>query len=375
MILIGMLFAATAAQAEIKIGFVTSLSGPAASIGIPYSKGIAAALEYASSVNGEKIKLIQLDDGSDPTAATRNARKLVEEEKVDLLIGTASSPSTNAMMAVANELKVPMIAISPVTLPKPDTDLWTIDVVQPPLLMSKVVADRMAKLGLKNVGYIGFSDAWGDLVYNGAKASEAEGKIKLLTNERYARTDTSVTGQVLTILAAHPDSILLGGSGTQGALPAIALMERGYKGPLFGTPALLNADFVRVGGKAVEGVIVSAGPAVVAEQLPDDHFGKKLALAFREAYLKANNATVVDGFSPYSFDAWLVMLNAVPRAMAKATPGTPEFRGALRDAIFTTTDLKGALSIYNFKPGGVYGADERGFVLVKLENGAWKYIP
>jgi len=120
---------------------------------------------------------------------------------------------------------------------------------------------------------------------------------------------------------------------------------------------------------------VSAGPAVVAEQLPDDHFGKKLALAFREAYLKANNATVVDGFSPYSFDAWLVMLNAVPRAMAKATPGTPEFRGALRDAIFTTTDLKGALSIYNFKPGGVYGADERGFVLVKLENGAWKYIP
>jgi branched-chain amino acid transport system substrate-binding protein len=376
MALAAALFATTAAQAEIKVGFVTSLSGPAASIGIPYSKGIAAAVEYANTVNGEKIKLIQLDDGSDPSAATRNARKLVEEEKVDILMGTASSPSTIAMVAVANELKVPMIAISPITPPKtPDGDLWTIDVVQPPLLMSRVVAERMARLGQKNVGYIGFSDAWGDLVYNGAKAAESEGKIKLLTNERYGRTDTSVTGQVLTILAARPDSVLLGGSGTQGALPAIALMERGYKGPLYGTPALLNADFIRVGGKAVEGVVVSAGPVIVAEQLPDEHFSKKPSLAFRAAYLKANNAPTTDGFSAYAFDAWLILLDAAPRAMAKAQPGTPDFRKALRDALFTTTDLKGTHSIYNYKPGEAYGADERGFVLVKLDNGAWKYLP
>ncbi|MFZ0838025.1 MAG: ABC transporter substrate-binding protein, partial [Xanthobacteraceae bacterium] len=191
---------AVAAQAEIKVGFVTSLSGPAASIGIPYSKGMAAAVEYANSVNGEKINLIQLDDGSDPSTATRNARKLVEEDKVDVLIGTASAPSTIAMVAVANELKVPMIAISPISVPKVD-DLWAIDVVQPTDLMSIVVADRMARLGQKNVGYIGFSDAWGDLVYKGAKAAEADGKIKLLTDQRYGRTDTSVTGQILTLLA------------------------------------------------------------------------------------------------------------------------------------------------------------------------------
>jgi branched-chain amino acid transport system substrate-binding protein len=370
------LLAMTGARADIKVGFVTSLSGPAATIGIPYSKGMAAAVEYANSVNGEKINLIQLDDGSDPSAATRNARKLVEEDKVDVLIGTASAPSTIAMVAVANELKVPMIALSPITVPKvAEGDLWAIDVVQPPLLMSQVVADRMARLGQKNVGYIGYSDAWGDLVYNGAKVSEGEGKIKLLTNQRYARTDTSVTGQTLTLLATHPDAVLLGGSGTQGALPAIALAERGYKGPLYGTPALLNADFIRVGGKAVEGIVVSAGPTVVAEQLPEDHFSKKPSLAFRAAYQKANNATATDGFSAYSFDAWLILLDSVPRAMANAKPGTPEFHEALRDAIFATKDLKGTHSIYNFKPGEPFGADARGFVLVKLENGAWKYVP
>ena len=368
---------AVAAQAEIKIGFVTSLSGPAASIGIPYSKGIAAALEYANSVNGEKIKLIQLDDGSDPSAATRNARKLVEEEKVDMLIGTASAPSTIAMVAVANELKVPMIAISPITAPKtPDGDLWAIDVVQPTAADEQGCRGPHGAARLRRTSAISGSPMRGATSCTTAprrRRPKARSSSSPMNATR--RTDTSVTGQVLTFLATHPDSILLGGSGTQGALPAIALMERGYKGPLYGTPALLNADFVRVGGKAVEGVVVSAGPAVVAEQLPDDHFSKKPSLAFREAYLKANNAPTVDGFSPYSFDAWLILLNAAPRAMAKAKPGTPEFRAALRDAIFTTTDLKGALSIYNFKPGEAYGADERGFVLVKLENGAWKYIP
>ena len=365
-----------ARAADLTVGFVTSLSGPGASIGIPYGRGIAAAYEYASTVNGQKIKLIQLDDGADPSAATRNARKLIEEEKVDVLIGTATAPSTIAMVAVANELKVPMIAISPITVPPTATgDRWGIAVPQPPSLMVKVVADRMTRDGVKNVGYIGFSDAWGDLVYSGAKSAEAAGGIKVLTNERYSRTDTSVTGQILKIVAAKPDAVLIGGSATQGALPLLSLAERGFKGKLYGTPALLNPDFIRVGGKAAEGILVSAGPVIVAEQLPDTHFSKKISLAFRAAHLKAAGVATTDGFSAYSFDAWLILLDAAKRAMATAQPGTPEFRTALRDAMFSTKDLNGTHAIYNFKAGESYGVDERGLVLVRLDNGTWKYEP
>jgi len=367
----------TAARAEITVGFVTSQSGPGSSIGVLYDRGIKAAAEYASAVGAEKIKLIQLDDGSDPSAATRNARKLVEENKVDLLIGTATAPSSIAMVAVANELKVPMISISPITVPAADSgDRWAIAMPQPPSLMVKVTVDRMKRNGVKNFAYIGFSDAWGDLVYNGAqKPAEAAG-MKILTNERYARTDTSVTGQVLKILATKPDAVLLGGSATQGALPPLALAERGYKGPLYGTPSLLNADFIRVGGKAVEGVQVSAGPVIVAEQLPDSHFSKKISMAFREAYQKANGMPTTDGFSAYSFDAWLVFLDAAKRAMeAGAKPGTPEFRTALKNAMFTTKDLAGTHAIYNFKPGDSYGVDDRALVMVRLVNGQWKYEP
>ena len=320
--LAGSLVAASAAQADITIGFVTSLSGPGSSIGIPYGRGIAAAVEYKNEVNGEKIKLIQLDDGSDPSAATRNARKLVEEEKVDLLIGTATAPSTIAMMAVANELKVPMIAVSPVIGQPNADDQWGISVPQPASLLVKVVAERMKRDSMKNIGYIGFSDAWGDLVYNGAKATEGDSGIKILTNERYARVDTSVTGQILKIMATQPDAVLIGGSGTQGALPLLTLGERGFKGKTYGTVALVNPDFVRVGGKSAEGIQVSAGPVIVAEQLPDNHFAKKLALDFRASFQKANNMPTTDGFSAYSFDAWMIFTSAAARALKTAKPGT-----------------------------------------------------
>jgi branched-chain amino acid transport system substrate-binding protein len=370
------LLAAPSARADITVGFVTALSGNASSIGIPYGKGIAAAYEYKSEIAGQKVRLIQLDDGSDPSVATRNARKLIEDEKVDVLIGTATAPGTIAMMAVATELKVPMIAVSPLALkPAEGTEQWGVTVPQPASLLVKVVADRMKRDGMKNVGYIGFSDAWGDLVYNGAKAAEAAGDIKITTNERYARTDTSVTGQTLKILATRPDAVLDGGSATQGALPLLALSERGFKGRTYGTVALVNADFVRVGGKAADGIQVSAGPVTVAEQLPDDHFAKKLAMTYRAAYQKANGTTTTDGFSAYSFDAWLILSNAVERAIKTAQPGSQEFRKALRDAILSTKELPGVHAVYNFKPGENYGVDERALVIVKLTDGAWKYTP
>ncbi len=367
---------AGAAQAQITVGFVTSQSGPASSIGVLYDKGIKAAVEYANTVGDQKVKLIQLDDSSDPSTATRNARKLIEENKVDILIGTATAASSNAMVAVANELKVPLLAISPISVAPSDTgERWGLCIPQPPGLMVKVVVDRMKRDGMKNFAYIGFVDAWGDLVYNGAqKPAEADG-LKILTNERYARTDTSVMGQVLKMLTTKPDAVLLGGAATQGALPALTLAERGYKGPLYGTPALLNTDFIRVGGKAVEGVQVSAGPVIVAEQLPDSHFSKKISMDFRDAYQKANGAPPTDGFSAYSFDSWLVFMDAAKRAMGKAKPGTPEFRVALKNALFETKELVGTHAVYTFKPGDSYGVDERSLVLVRLKDGQWKYQP
>ncbi|HML14760.1 MAG TPA: ABC transporter substrate-binding protein [Xanthobacteraceae bacterium] len=370
-----LLSAGGASAADLTVGFVSSLSGPVASIGVPYEKGILAAQAFAGKVGDVNIKLIRLDDASDPSAATRNARKLVQEDRVDVLMGTSGLPGTIAMAVVAAETKTPMISLTPASQPQSPNGQWLISIPQPVPLMVAAVVERMKKDNVKRTAYIGYSDSWGDLVYDGVMKSAPPQGIEVVTNERYARADTSVAGQTLKIIAAHPDAVITGGSGTPGALPYLALAERGYKGGLYGTHALINPDFVRVGGAAVEGVIAPTGPVIVTEQLPDGNPIKQVSLAFREVYQKTNNAPTSDAYSAYSFDAWLVLLDAAKRALAKAQPGSEEFRAAFKDAMETTSEVVGTHGIYNFKPGAFFGVDERARVLVQLQKGKWTLLP
>jgi branched-chain amino acid transport system substrate-binding protein len=360
--------------ADLKVGLSVSLSGPNSSLGVPYAKGMQAAIAYKPEINGHKVQLIVLDDGSDPTTAGRNARKLIEEEKVDVIMGTSGVPAAIAMAQVARETKTPMIGLTPISLQGPDLD-WTVTVAQPTDLMVGAVVDRMKKNNVKTVAYIGFSDAWGDLVYNALMKATGPAGIKVVTNERYARADASVTGQVLKVIAARPDAVMTGGAGTPGALPYLALQERGFKGPIYGQHGLINADFVRVGATAAEGTQVPTGPVIVAEQLPNDYPTKKIALEFRNIFQKVNNAPTTDAFSAYSFDGYLVFADAAARAMKTAEPGTPQFRVALRDAIMSTKEVVGTHGVYNFKQGQLYGVDDRARVIVKLEKGQWKLVP
>ncbi len=338
------------AQAQINVGIVTSLSGPISSIGIPYGKGIAAGTAAIGEISGQKVNVFQLDDASDPSAAARAAHKLIEEDKVDIILGAAGAPPTLAVYGIAYEAKVPMIVIANILVEGERGD-WQITVPQP-------------------------ASAWGDLVYDALMKTAPPAGIQVVTNERYARADTSVTAQVLKIVAAHPDAVLTGGSGTPGALPHIALADRGYHGPEYSTHAIINKEFVRVGAAAVDGVIAPTGPVVVAEQLPASNPIRKVALDFREIYQKVNNEPANDAFAAYAYDGWLIFADTAKRALATgAKPGTPEFRKALRDAMVTTKDVVGTHAVYTFKPGERYGVDERSRVMLKLEKGTWKLLP
>ncbi|WP_298377898.1 ABC transporter substrate-binding protein [uncultured Bradyrhizobium sp.] len=364
-------------QAEILVGFVTGLSGPVSSIGIPNAKGLAAGEAYVGEVGGEKLRVIQLDDGSDPTASARNARKLVEQEKVDILIGTSGAPQTLAMATAAIEMKIPMIAVSPIAaVPPGDGGPWVVQTPQPTPLLVQGIVDHMKARGLKTVAFIGFSDAFGDLMYDSLSQSAKAADIKVIANERYARSDSSVTAQVLRALAVRPDAIMLGGTGTPGALPVIALSERGYKGPLYGNHGLISADFLRLAGKAANGIICPTGPVTAAEQLPASNPIQKVALAFRAAFEKANGEAPTDSFSSYSFDGWLVFVDAAKRALATgAKPGSPEFRNALREALFTTKELAGTQGVYSYTPADRHGVDARARILVQIEDGKYKLLP
>ena len=362
--------------AEIVVGFVTGLSGPVSSIGIPNSKGLAAGQTYIGDIGGEKVRVIQLDDASDPSNATRNARKLIEQDHVDFLIGTSGAPQTAAMAAVATELKTPMVAVSPIPPPpKDEGGPWVVQIPQPAPLLIRGIVDHMAANEVKTVAFIGFGDAFGDLMYESLSKLSNGTSIKIVANERYARSDTSVTAQVLKVMATKPDAVMIGGTGAAGALPVLALRERGYKGAYYGNHGLISADFLRIAGAAADGIICPTGPVTAAEQLPATNPVRKVVLEYRTAFEKVNGSLPTDSFSAYAFDGWLVFADAAKRALAAgAKPQTPEFRAALRDALLATNEVVGTHGIYTFTPTAPYWVDDRARVMIRIEGGSYKLL-
>ena len=165
---------------------------------------------------------------------------------------------------------------------------------------------------MKTVGFIGFADAYGEGWFQEfSKAAELK-ELKIVANERYARTDTSVTGQALKLIAAKPDAVLIAGSGTPAALPQKTLKERGYTGKFYQTHGVANADFLRVGGKDVDGTFLPAGPVLVAAQLPASNPVKKSALAYVATYEAAYGKGSVSTFGAHAWDAGLLMSAAAP---------------------------------------------------------------
>jgi branched-chain amino acid transport system substrate-binding protein len=366
----GAVLSAPLLAADLKVGFITSLSGPISALGIPYNKGLQTAEAYKPTIAGHKVQVIVLDDASDPATAARNARKLVNEDKVDVLIGTSGVPGAMAIAAVARETHTPLISPTPVTVP-PDDGGWTVTVSQSFPLMISAVVDKMKANGVKTVAFIGFSDALGDQTLRALEQLAAPAGIKIVATERYGRADSSVTGQVLKVMATHPDAVFFGTSGTPGALPILTLAQRGYKGGLYATHGLVNSEFVRIAGKAADGLLVPSGPVTVADQLPASNPNRKVGLEFRQAYEKKFGEQP-DPFAAYPFDAWLVFADAASRVGNKAEPGTPAYRQALHDAIGQTHELVGAHGVFNFKPGSPDGLDRRAAVMIRLENGHWK---
>jgi branched-chain amino acid transport system substrate-binding protein len=369
------LAAVTLAHADVNVGVTISATGPAASLGIPQKNTIAL---MPTTIGGQKINYIVLDDASDTTQAVSNARKLITENKVDVILGSTVTPNSLAMIDVAAENKTPMISMAAsarIVEPMDAKRHWVFKTPQNDIMMSLAIATSMADNGVKTVGYIGFSDAYGEGWYQEFSKAAALKGLTIVANERYARTDTSVTGQVLKIVAAKPDAVLVGASGTPAVLPQRALKERGYTGKYYQTHGVANNDFLRVGGKDVEGTLLPAGPVLVASQLPADNPVKKSALDYVAKYEAAYGKGSTSTFGGHVWDAGMLMQVAVANALKKAQPGTAEFRAALRDALESTKDVHGAHGIFNMSPTDHLGLDQRARVMVKVENGAWKYQP
>src|SRR5512138_865834 len=362
--------AALAQSNEIVIGISISTTGPAAALGIPERN----SLEFvAKEIGGVPLKVIVLDDAGDPTTATTNARRFVTESKADIIMGSSTTPSSIAVANVANEAGIPHLGLAPFPI-TPERAKWSVAMPQPIPIVGKVMYDHMKKNNIKTIGYIGYSDSYGDLWFNDLKNQAVPMGISLVAEERFARPDTSVQGQALKLVAANPDAILIGASGTAAALPQTTLRERGYKGLIYQTHGAASMDFIRIAGPAAEGVIMASGPVMDPEDQPDSALTKKPGLALNKAYEAKYGPSSRSQFAGHSYDAFLVLERVVPVALKKAKPGTPEFREALRQALLTEREIAASQGVYNFTEKDRYGVDERSRILLTVKDGKYKLV-
>lgn len=361
---------ASLAHADITIGVSLPLTGPASGLGVPSKNGFAF---WPETIAGEKVKLVILDDASDPTQASKNARRLITEDKADLLIGSSLAAGAMAMAEVVAEGKTVQMASSPVELPE-GKDPWTFRLPQSNALMASGIVRHMKGAGIKTIGFVGYSDGYGESWLREISRQGKDAGLNLAVTERFARTDTSITSQALKAVSANPDAILVAASGSGAAMPHKALIERGYKGRIYQTHGAASRDLIRLGGKDVEGAFVIAGLSVIPESLPDSHPSKKLAVDFVQKYEKQFGAGTRNQFAAQIYDASLILQKVVPEALKKGKPGTPEFRAALKTALESAGNIVITQGVLHYSPADHFGLGSDSRMMLTIENGNWKAL-
>lgn len=363
---------ASSAQADIKVGVVTSSTGPIALVGIPQKNSVPL---LPDSAGGERIRYIALDDGSDPTAAVKAFKKLINEEKVDAIIGPSGTAAAMGVIQFVAESGTPMLAptgSAAVVLPMTEEKKWVFKTTQNDDLIASALVEHMQKAGIKTIGIIGTADPYGENWAKVMKGLTEKAGIKIVATESFQRQDTSITGQSLKVLMANPDAVLVAAPGSSSVLPQTTLKEQGYKGKMYQTHGAALDPFLRLGGKAVEGTILAASLMLVLDEVPDSP-SKAIASKYVADYQKIYGSTPAT-FGANVYDAGLLLQNAIPAALEKGKPGTPEFRAALRDALENTKELPATQGVYNMTPADHSGFDERGREMITVTNGSWKLI-
>ncbi|WPN32314.1 ABC transporter substrate-binding protein [Pseudomonas sp. P5_109] len=357
----------TAAHADLSIGIILSTTGPGASLGIPERNTVQL---LPKQIAGQTVNYIVLDDGSDSTAATKNARKLVSENAVDLLIGSTTVPTSSAVAQVAKESSTAQIALAPYVPPN-NENRWIFTIAQTNTLMAKALIEHMQHNGVKTLGYIGFNDVWGEDWFKALGELAPAAGITLVRDERFNRTDSSVSGQALKVIGIRPDAVLIGAAGAPAALPHTELRRLGYKGAIYHTHGAANSAFLRIGGKTLDGAILPVGPVVVWDKLPANHPSKAIASQYAQSYEAQFGPNSLSPFGAYLYDAMRLLEAAVPGALQAAQPGSPEFRQSLRDQLEKTDNVAGTHGVYNLSPTDHFGHDERARALVSVQNQQW----
>lgn len=373
LLLTSLTLACNIAQADIRIGVLSSSSGPIAMVGIPQKNTIAL---LPKNIAGEPVQYFSLDDASDPTASVKAVTKLIKEHNVDAIIGPSGSPNANAVLGIIANAGVPLLApvgTSTIVLPMNEQKKWVFKTTQNDDLIAEALVEDMVKRKIKTLGFIGTNDPYGENWSKVISNLAAKKGITVVQKESFQRQDTSLTGQALKLISKKPQAILVAAPGSSAVTPQVALYDRGYRGQMYQTHGAALDQFLKLGGKKVENTILAASLMLVINEVPNSHPSKSIATKYMADYKKLYGETPAT-FGANVFDAGLLLQRAVPIAIKTAKPGTPQFRLELRNALEKTSNLAATQGVYNMTAGDHSGFDKRGREMIIVKNGKWTLL-
>lgn len=362
-----LLYAGMAGAADmIKIGAVLSVTGPASFLGEPEKNTLLMLQDQVNAkggLNGQKVEMIVYDDESDVNKSVMAAKKLLDQDKVAVVLGPSISGNTLAIMKFFSAAKVPLVscaAAEKIVLP---VDPWVFNTPQLDRHAVLKILAEMKKKGFAKVAILTVSDGYGQAGRAVLKNLIPAQGFSLVADEVFGPKDTDMTTQLTKIKGTTPDAIICWGTNPGPAVVARNRTQLGMTIPLYMSHGIASNKFIELAGDAANGIILPAGRLVALEQVPADHPQKKVLDAYVADYQKTYGMPP-SSFGGYAHDAFMLVAEAIGKGKSAKSQD-------IRDNLEKISGFAGTTGVYSYSPDNHNGLDEKAFIMVTIDKGKW----
>ena len=365
-----LLFASSAAHAEVKIGAVLAVTGPASFLGDPEKKTLEMYVDQINAnggVNGQKIKLTVYDSGGNPNKSKTFATRLIEQDKVDAVIGDSTTGATLAIMPVFEDAQVPLISLAGAVQIIQPVRKWVFKTPHTDTMACEKIFTDLKKRKLTNIALISGTGGFGKSMNAQCHKVASKYGIKIVHDETYGPRDTDMTPQLTNIKNAKGVQAVVNPGFGQG--PAIVVRnyrQLGIKMPLYESHGVCSKQFIKLAGDAANGVRLPCAALLVADKLPDSDPQKKVVVGYKTKYEKATGQQV-STFGGHAYDALMILTGAMKRA------GSAD-KAKVRDEIEKTHGFIGTGGVFNMSAKDHLGLDLSAFQMLEIKGGDWTLV-
>ena len=376
---LALLLTPAALAQTLRIGAAAAATGAASALGEPEAntfRMLQDQINAAGGIGGVPVEIVFLDTASDTAQAVTNVSRLIQEEDVHVVICCTISANSLAIIDTVQEAGVPNISLAAAAniIEPVEERYWVFKTPQTDRLMIGGIVQDMQRSGLRTLAYLAIDDAYGEGGLTELNAAIAGTDIEVVAIERYGRSDTNVTAQVLSATRSRPDAVLIWGVVRDTALVVEELANRGYDGQVYVSHGVGNPSFLELAGDAAEGVRLPIGPMIVVDELPEDSEIRPVAAAYVAEYEALFGEGTASTFGGHAWDAVKAVELALLHALEQGEldwDDTASVRQALRDALEDMGPFVGVGGVFDFTAEDHLGLDERALVIVKIRGGDW----